>query len=63
VYYCMLPLDEKYLSPLSLSLFFCIFWGSRETEWFEGRETREADISSFGTLPTLLVPKPYPITL
>lgn len=58
VQYCMLPLDEKYLFSLSL----CIFLGARETGWFEVSETREGDISNIGTVPALLVPKPYPIT-
>ena len=54
VCYCMLALDEK-------STFFRgvggISWGGlREWKW-------EADRSSFGTLPTLLVTKPWSVTL
>jgi len=31
--------------------------------WFEGEWIREADRSSLGTLPTLLVTKPWPVTV
>jgi hypothetical protein len=45
-----------------LFLFFLYFLGVRETGWFEVSETRNADITNVGTVPVLLVPKPYHIT-